>query len=249
MGGVGSGRPRKSGARDRGGRLIRRVFFACACGSFKTSKTCARCLKCEFARRHERKRWDLYTCACGNRKAHGSAKCDRCEREARRVRVTHTCERCGVTFQRKKNAHDACRFCSRACAGAWRRAQPRKRAPRRCELCERLFAAKHRRKFCSPKCRATGRVTDRARSRLTAFPVPTVRVLPRTCLECDAEFVPTGKRRKYCSDRCARRMARRMAKYRLRIGFAIPPGHELFKLRRLFGRVSQALQGARNDSP
>lgn len=246
------GRNRKVGPRTASGRLKRDRKSLCACGALKCERS-PRCQKCYDEARHARhlqRLADVLACACGNRKSEGSSECLWCSR-ARRRAASHRCERCTAIFVRVgRGERDAHRFCSRACAFAWKR----DRGLHPCSECQILIPRINTKRCgaCLAAWRARvaakklARQIQQLRIKPLAKPIalPKVRAMlppPTACLDCGAVFIPTRPRQRFCSHACARRMGHRRAKYKIASGLDLPPDHELIQLRRLFGRLRMSL--------
>ena len=130
----------------------------------------------------------------------------------------HKCGACGVYFVPK--AKDRTKFCGRECGLSFTGLQRKARTNgarvyvttirARCKVCRNRFDASHPfAAHCTDACRQEG-----ARQYSNAANAAKHVVRKHICAECNLSFVPEygDKRRKYCSDACAKRRSRRSSK-------------------------------------
>lgn len=159
-------------------------------------------------------------CACGRRCHSTSARCLTCNRN----RQPFSCEWCGVSFRRKPNPHDACRFCSKKCSGALRTAGS---APVVAAFA-RTFRRELQQALASPKtpivrlCRCGAPITQwrtgwcdpcllvvRGASIRAGHSVARLLGVAHICPNCGRSFKGYQKAT-YCSTRCATQMRKRI---------------------------------------
>lgn len=139
----------------------------------------------------------------------------------------HVCEYCGETFRRRKDKHNAARFCSRECGfaagsnlsvvqrysgviSAFRVSFIVKRSI--CSECGKRFDTQNISvSFCSQACRD---VSARRRAKEIRSVRDDIDRSERECPECGKKFIPEYGRAhaRYCSDRCSSKNNRRRGK-------------------------------------